>query len=397
MSKVLLVIGFFMTTLSFSQKVVLSPSSKISIITLGPDTNELYAAFGHSAIRVYDSLQGIDYAYNYGVFDFDQPNFYLNFTRGFLYYKLGVYSYQDFKNAYIYYNRFIHEQTLRLTSQQKQKLFAFLEWNALPENQTYRYDYYHNNCATKIRDVLTQQLGADLKWDSSFLKPHHSFREKTNDYLSPLPWGDLGIDICLGLPIDRKMSAYEYMFLPDYIESFVQHGTIHSDSMVTSLVVEKKIVFEPAPSTSSVNFVHPWIAFGVLFLIVAAITVFDWRKKKISKWLDVILFGVTGLIGILLLFLWAFTDHHDAAKNFNLLWAFPLHFIGVIMLLQKSPGNRTIQYFTFVEVLTGILIGLWAIWPQQLNPFLLPLAFSILVRAIVICRNLKNILATKSV
>jgi hypothetical protein len=390
MSKVLFIIGFFMTTLSFSQKVVLSPSSKISIITLGPDTNELYAAFGHSAIRVYDSLQGIDYAYNYGVFDFDQPNFYLNFTRGFLYYKLGVYSYQDFKNAYIYYNRFIHEQTLQLTSQQKQKIFAFLEWNALPENQTYRYDYYHNNCATKIRDVLTQQLGADLKWDSSFLKPHHSFREKTNDYLSPLPWGDLGIDICLGLPIDRKMSAYEYMFLPDYIESFVQHGTIHSDSMVTSLVVEKKIVFEPAPSTSSVNFVHPWIAFGVLFLIVAAITVFDWRKKKISKWLDVILFGVTGLIGILLLFLWAFTDHHDAAKNFNLLWAFPLHFIGVIMLLQKSPGNRTIQYFTFAEVLTGILIGLWAIWPQQLNPFLLPLAFSILVRAIVICRNLKN-------
>ncbi|MFM7429462.1 MAG: DUF4105 domain-containing protein, partial [Flammeovirgaceae bacterium] len=155
MSKVLLVIGFFMTTLSFSQKIVLSPSSKISIITLGPDTNELYAAFGHSAIRVYDSLQGIDYAYNYGVFDFNQPNFYLNFTRGFLYYKLGVYSYQDFKNAYIYYNRFIHEQTLRLTSQQKQKLFAFLEWNALPENQTYRYDYYHNNCATKIRDVLT--------------------------------------------------------------------------------------------------------------------------------------------------------------------------------------------------------------------------------------------------
>ena len=390
MSKVLFVIGFFMTTLSFSQKIVLSPSSKISIITLGPDTNELYAAFGHSAIRVYDSLQGIDYAYNYGVFDFDQPNFYLNFTRGFLYYKLGVYSYQDFKNAYIYYNRFIHEQTLRLTSQQKQKLFGFLEWNALPENQTYRYDYYHNNCATKIRDVLTQQLGADLKWDSSFLQPHHSFREKTNDYLSPLPWGDLGIDICLGLPIDRKMSAYEYMFLPDYIESFVQHGTIHSDSMVTSLVVEKKIVFEPAPSTSSVNFVHPWIAFGVLFLIVAAITVFDWRKKKISKWLDVILFGVTGLIGILLLFLWAFTDHHDAAKNFNLLWAFPLHFIGVIMLLQKSPGNRTIQYFTFAVVLTGILIGLWAIWPQQLNPFLLPLAFSILVRAIVICRNLKN-------
>lgn len=393
MSKVLLIASFFISTLSFSQKIALSPSSKISIITLSPDTNELYAAFGHSAIRVYDSLQGIDYAYNYGVFDFDQPNFYLNFTRGFLYYKLGVYSYQDFKNAYIYYNRFIHEQTLRLTSQQKQKLFEFLEWNALPENLTYRYDYYHNNCATKIRDVLTQQLGADLKWDSSFLQPQHSFREKTNDYLSPLPWGDLGIDICLGLPIDRKMSAYEYMFLPDYIESFVQHATIQSDSTRESLVAQKTIVFEPTPTQSKVNFVHPWIAFGVLFLIIAAISYYDWHRKKISKWLDVTLFGVAGLIGILLLFLWSFTDHHDAARNFNLLWAFPLHLVGAMMLLQKAPGMRTVQYFTFVEILTGILIGFWAIWPQQLNPFLLPIAFALLVRALLISNLLKKNLA----
>jgi hypothetical protein len=389
MRKVFLAIVLLISTVSIAQKIELSPSSKISIITLGPDNNELYAAFGHSAIRVYDSLQGIDYAYNYGVFDFDQPNFYLNFARGFLYYKLGVYSYQDFKNAYIYYNRFIHEQTLQLTILQKQKLFDYLEWNALPENQTYRYDYYHNNCATKIRDVLAQQLGSDLKWDSTFLKPQHSFREKTNDYLSPLPWGDLGIDICLGLPIDKKMTAYEYMFLPDYIESFVEHAFIQSDSAITSLVAEKTVVFEPTPSASSVNFIHPWIAFGILFLIVAAISFYDWQRKKISKWLDLLLFAVSGLIGILLLFLWAFTDHHDAARNFNLLWAFPLHLIGAMMLLQKNPGRRTLQYFTFVEILTGVLIGFWAIWPQQLNPFLLPVAFSILVRAIVICRNLK--------
>ncbi|MFM7486272.1 MAG: DUF4105 domain-containing protein, partial [Cytophagales bacterium] len=105
----------------------LSDQAKISVVTLGPDKNELYAAFGHSAIRVYDSLQGIDWAYNYGVFDFDQPHFYLNFTRGYLYYKLGVYSYVDFKNAYIRYNRSIHEQILRLNQQQKQKIFDFLQ------------------------------------------------------------------------------------------------------------------------------------------------------------------------------------------------------------------------------------------------------------------------------
>ena len=389
MMRVFLFLLVFLASHCTLGQVQLSKDASISIITLGPDKNELYAAFGHSAIRVADPANGIDWAYNYGVFDFARPNFYLNFTRGFLYYKLGVYDYQDFKNAYIYYNRFIHEQTLHLTHAQKQKLFDYLQWNALPENQTYRYDYYHNNCATKIRDLLAQELGQDLKWDSSFFKPQYSFREKTNDYLSPLPWGDLGIDICLGLPIDRKMTAYEYMFLPDYIEAFVEHATIQSDSTTTPLVAEKKIVFEPISSTSSVNFIHPWIAFGVLFVIVATITIYDWRRKKISKWLDVLLFGVTGLIGILLLFLWAFTDHHDAAENFNLLWAFPLHVVGAVVLLIKTQKSFGIHYFTFAAIVTAGLLGCWSIMPQQLNPFILPLAFSLLIRAILIQRSLK--------
>ncbi|MFM8914502.1 MAG: DUF4105 domain-containing protein [Flammeovirgaceae bacterium] len=380
-----LVIGFWCNA-----QVQLSAGSKISVITLGPDKNELYAAFGHSAIRVYDSVQGVDWAYNYGVFNFDQPNFYLNFTRGYLYYMLGVYNYPDFKNAYIYYNRYIHEQTLQLTLPQKQKLFDFLQWNALPENQTYRYDYYHNNCATKIRDVLQQQLGGDIRWDSSFFNPQHSFREKTGEYLSPLPWGDLGIDICLGLPIDRKMTAWEYMFLPDYIESFVDHGMIQTDSAAVPLVANKTVVFEPVPANSSVNFVHPWVAFGGLALVVAIISWWDWQRKKISKWLDVILFGVTGLIGVLLLFLWSFTDHHDAATNFNLLWAFPLHLVGAVLLLLKKQKQKAILYLMWAAILTAAVMGFWFVWPQQLNPFLLPIAFVLLLRSILIQQVLKT-------
>ncbi|MFM7853322.1 MAG: DUF4105 domain-containing protein [Flammeovirgaceae bacterium] len=367
----------------------LSGHAKISVVTLGPDKNELYAAFGHSAIRVYDSLQGIDWAYNYGVFDFDQPHFYLNFTRGYLYYKLGVYSYVDFKNAYIRYNRSIHEQILRLNQQQKQKIFDFLQWNAQPQNQTYRYDYYHNNCATKIRDVINQQLGSDIKWDSSFFTPQHSFRNKTSEYLDPLPWGNLGIDICLGLPIDKKMSAWEYMFLPDYVESFFDHAVIRTDSVSASLVAKTIIVFEPPAPESRVSFIHPWIAFGTLAGIVAAFSVWDWRRNKISKWLDVILFGAIGLIGMLLLFLWAFTDHHDAAQNFNLLWAFPIHLIGAFLLLYKKQHHRAKLYFLFSTVLTTLLAGCWFILPQQLNSFLLPLVFIILMRSILLWQVLR--------
>jgi hypothetical protein len=375
-----------------AQNTILSPSATISIVTLGPDPNELYAAFGHSAIRVYDSLNGMDYAFNYGVFDFNQPNFYLNFAKGFLYYKLGVSYYKDFKDAYIFYNRFIHEQTLNLTKAQKQKLFDFLVWNSRPENQTYRYDYYHNNCATKIRDVLTEQLGSDLKWDSTFLKPEQSFRQKTNEYLDPLPWGDLGIDICLGSPIDRKMSAYEYLFLPDYVESFVAKAKVKNDSVLMPLASETNVVFTPNPVEITTSFVHPWVAFGGLFLIAAIISWRDWKKKKLSKWFDAILFGICGLIGILLASLWAFTDHHDAARNFNLLWAFPLHLVGAIFLIVGGKSKRFVtHYFTFTYCVTIISILLLCIGrPQELNPFLFPILLMMLLRSVLISTVLKK-------
>jgi hypothetical protein len=372
---------------SISQKLELSSRSQISLITLGPDPNELYAAFGHSAIRVYDSINGVDHAFNYGVFDFNQPNFYINFAKGFLYYKLGVYSYQDFKNAYISYNRFIHEQPLNVTQAQKQKIVDFLIWNSKPENQTYRYDYYHNNCATKIRDVLTQQLGSAIKWDSTFLKPEQSFRQKTNEYLDPLPWGDLGIDICLGLPIDRKMFAYEYMFLPDYMEYFAAKATIKNDATDMPLVAETIVVFASQPVEITSGFVHPWIGFGILFLMVAAISWRDWKKKKLSTWVDVILFGTCGLIGMLLISLWAFTDHHDAARNFNLLWAFPLHLVGALVLLKKQLSKFAIRYFTFAAILSGAVLVLWIILPQELNPFLIPVVLSIALRAWLISKH----------
>ncbi len=337
MKRLIIALLVFCGTQSYSQPMHLSEKAEISIITCGPSYKEVYSAFGHSAIRVIDPEFGFDYAFNYGVFDFDKPNFYLNFAKGRNYYLLAVYDYENFEWPYLRDNRFVHEQVLNLTQSQKEKIFSFLLWNAKPENRTYRYDYYQDNCATKIRDVLVQQLGSDIAIDSSFLTPIHSFRQKTDEHLDQLPWGDLGIDICLGLPIDRTMSAREYMFLPEYIESFVDHTTIKSDSATLPLVREKRIINQDTQEKSKVAFVHPWIAGSCLLLIVALLSWYDWRRKKISKWLDVILFGVIGLIGLLLITLWLFTDHHDAARNFNLLWAFPLHFFAAILLLRKKP------------------------------------------------------------
>ncbi|MBX2899762.1 MAG: DUF4105 domain-containing protein [Cyclobacteriaceae bacterium] len=357
----------------------LSESAEISIITCGPDPNELYSAFGHSAIRIIDPENGFDYAFNYGVFDFDQPNFYLNFARGKNFYKLAVYKYENFEWAYQRDGRFIHEQVLHLSPAQKEKIYNFLMWNAQPENRTYRYDYYHDNCATRIRDVLINELGSDLLIDSTFFKATHSFRQKTNEYLSTLPWGDLGIDICLGLPIDRTMYASEYMFLPDYIESFVDRMQLKSDSGSIALVKEKRIA-NPQTVEAWNSLVHPLVAFGVLLLLVVSISIWDWRRKKLSKWLDLFLFIPSGLVGVLLTALWLLTDHHDAAKNFNILWALPTHLIVGLILVKKQPPRWLRTYFMGAGILNLVIVAGWTLLPQAINPFLLPLIVALLVR-----------------
>jgi hypothetical protein len=355
----------------------LSEHAQISVITCGPFQQELYSAFGHSAFRVYDPVLGIDEAYNYGVFDFDQPHFYLNFTRGYLYYKLGVYPYDRFRDFYIHYNRYVHEQVLDLTAGQKQRLFNYLVWNARPENVTYRYDYFYNNCATKIRDVMVTVFGDSIKFDGSYINTTYTIRDLTDLYLQQQPWGDLGIDICLGLPMDKKASPYEYMFLPDYVESGFAHATLNNKPIVK----ERIPVYESYVEEVPFSFTHPFIVLGALFLTGATISVRDIKRKKISTWFDVILFGGIGLIGWLLLLLWVATDHQAAANNFNLLWALPTHFIAVIAFI-KSPGWLK-KYFFATTVLQVLLLISWAWLPQALNVFLLPVVLLLLIRAYI--------------
>lgn len=367
------------------QLPTLTDQAEISIITCGPWQTELYAAFGHSAIRVADPALGLNEAYNYGVFDFNQPNFYLNFARGFLYYKLGVYSYPDFRDFYIYYNRSVTEQVLDLSQAQKQAVYEYLEWNAQPENETYRYDYFYNNCATKVRDVFAEVLKDSIHFDGSFITTHYTIRQLTDQYLHYQPWGDLGIDICLGLPMDKTASPYEYMYLPDYIESSFDHVTLTRNGAAIPIVKIKQQVFGSRPENISLSWFHPWIVFGGFLLFTVGMSVYDWRRKKLFKWFDVTLFGVTGMLGLLLLALWTATDHKAAANNFNLLWALPTNIL-VFGILRKTPGIFYSRYFLIVSVICVLLLASWALLPQELNVFLIPVVAAMALRAFVVSR-----------
>jgi hypothetical protein len=368
----LIILGLSFT---LSAQIKLSDQAEISVITCGPGQAELYSAFGHSAFRVFDPANQIDHAFNYGVFDFNQPNFYLNFARGHNNYRLAVQDYKRFEYTYIYYNRYVHEQVLNLNTFQKQKLFDYLVWNAQPENQYYRYDYFYDNCATKLPEIVSKVFRDSVLFDGSYITTSYSIRQLTDLYLNYQPWGDLGIDICLGLPMDKIASPYEYMFLPDYVESGFDHAYLNGQP----LVKEKRINFDPVPEQFKNTWFQPLYVFSVLAVVALLMLIYDLRRRKLSKWFDYSLFTIAGLIGLLLFLLWTATDHRAAANNMNLLWAMPLHLIAVTGMMRNKVWVRF--YFQVIVVLNGVLLIAWPWLPQMLHYSLIPVTAALAFRA----------------
>jgi hypothetical protein len=375
-----LLIGLLFAVNPLFSQWQLSDEGEIHIVTCGPYQGELYSAFGHSAIRVTDPRSGIDLIYNYGVFDFNQPNFYLNFARGYLNYRLAVSSYQGFRNYYVSENRFIHEQVLHLDHGQKQAVFNFLQWNALPENRDYLYDYFYDNCATRVRDVFTSVLGDSLLFDSTYVSESYTVRQLCDMYLGYQPWGDLGIDLCLGLPMDKVMEPYEYMFLPDYVETGFNQVQIRKSGQWRPIVKKTLITYQPAPEDPPSAIWNPGLFFWALFAIVVLISFIGYRRKKLYLAIDIILFSITGLVGWLLLLLWLLTDHNAAAMNLNLLWANPLHFPLVIVLAWGRHRFLGFYFRIFALIYLVVLI-FWTFLPQDLHFSLIPLVLLLFVRA----------------
>lgn len=378
--KRMLLIAVVLLSLATGYGQPLTDSSRFSIITCGPDPGVVYLAFGHSAIRMVDRSLGLDYIFNYGVFDFNQPNFYLNFARGSNNYVLGAYDYQYFEQSYIEDNRFLHEQSLNLTLEQRQKLYDFLVWNSLPENRAYWYDPYYDNCATRVRDAFVKVFGDAVQFDGSYIRTTYTIRQLIDLYLKGYPWGDLGIDICQGMPLEHVLTPYQYMFLPAYIETGFDHATIRNDSATVPLVDSKRIIYEAKPQSER-GLPHPLYVFGFLAVVAIILCGRDYRRQELSTWFDVMLFGVTGLIGVVLLLLWFATDHKASANNLNVLWALPTHLVAVFAFIRQPRWLQ--HYFLFTAIIQLMLLAGWFFMPQQFNNSLFPVVIALLVRAYV--------------
>ena len=381
MKKCLFIVLLPLVNLAFGQNSTLSGEAQIRLVTCGPGQNELYSAFGHSAFRVTDPVLGIDWIYNYGVFDFNQPNFYLNFTRGHLNYKLAKHDYRPFRDFYIRENRFIIEQVLNLDREQTQKLFDFLEWNNLPENQYYMYDYFYDNCSTRPREAIVSALGNAVEFDTSSMAANKTIRQLTDDYLGYQAWGDLGIDICLGLPMDKVTNWEIQTFLPDYLKLSFDRAQIKTENGFEPFVLTTIDIYKENDAVPPESFFSPKQVFWGLFIVGTILTTMVLIRGKRKTWIDLSLYSITGVLGILLFLLWIVTDHNAAAKNFNMLWALPTNLIGVYLLLKKH--RLTANFFKFMTFWYLIVAIAWFFLPQQMHFALFPLILLIIVRSYV--------------
>jgi len=352
----------------------LSPSASISLITCGPG-NDLYATFGHSALHVNDPVSGIDKVYNYGTFDFNTPNFYLKFARGKLNYYLHVTNFRRFAATYVREGRWVYRQELNLNSQYKNRLFKLLEENARPENSAYKYDFFYDNCSTRIRDIMEKALGTNLEYPRMDTESDTTFRQLIDIYLKSHPWSDLGIDLALGAPCDKVASWSEKMFLPDYLMKHMGQSKIIKDGSIEPLILRENFVIKENKNIlDQEEKAIDWL-FWTVFILIALASIF--LPAEALKGLDFVIYPAIGILGILIALLWFATDHSATKWNFNLLWALPTWLLAPYFLVK--PKNST--YFKVHGIAMFALVVFWILIPQNLHSATVPLILILGVRS----------------
>ncbi len=379
---------FFLLSLNFlaAQQFQLSPNAEISVLTIGPGAS-LNDSFGHNAFRISDKVQGLDLVYGYGEYDFDAPNFYLKFAQGKLNYLISRHNFSQFYDFYARSNRTIKEQVLNLPTSEKQDLFNYLENNYKPENRRYLYDFFYDNCATRIRDVAQTSTSNKIKFNNPADFEVQTFRKLIHEHVGLNSWGSFGIDIALGSIIDREATPEQHMFLPKYIHDFFAAATRDSKDLVKS----SSVIYQKQNIEDSSNFLlSPLFIMGILGLIILFITYKDYKNNERSVWLDILLFALTGLVGILLIFLWYGTDHTATGQNYNLLWALPLNVFMIGQLLRKQPKNWFRSYLKFLIIMLCLMTLHWIIGVQIFAIGLIPFIIALALRYFYLLRFFKQ-------
>ena len=344
----------------------LSDSARVSLITIAPG-QAIYSLWGHSAIRVFDPAQDLDIAFNYGTFDYGSSVAFLaKFAYGRMDYMLSVQSYPALvDDAWFREGRQVVEQVLSLNGVERDSIFSFLSRNALPENRTYRYDYFLDNCSTRIRDVLESVLADSAMFEGP---TGVSYRRLVQPYTQALPVLNLLLNLGLGFESDNVPSARGRLFLPNELMSRLDSLTINRSGTDESLVASKHLVYGPGDPVRHTGPIVP-----IAWLICCLGIALSARSHRIWRYIDAMLLAGTSAVGLIIAFLWFISLHDVAGPNLQLLWAWPTHAYFAWYLLRTGRRASHRRYFLAAATVTLVaaLATLFTTMPGTLPPILL--------------------------
>lgn len=351
---------------------------EVSLITYGPG-DTYWERFGHDAIELRDTVSGEAVTFNYGVFDFDESGFLLNFARGQMHYLMDAAPSDVDQHYYTEVGRSVTRQRLAFTAAQAADMRDFLLWNLQPQNARYDYDYYVRNCATRVRDALDKALGGTLKPQLEARPGGMTFRQQTARLMSQQPWLMLILDLGLGPYADQPLNAWQEAFLPMVLQQEIDHVTVNSaEGHPQPLVISEQLLSPnrlDAPPATAPDLRLPLALAGLIF---AALLIAAYRfAPVVYALLGSLYLVLAGLVGVALLILWTLTTHHSAWGNANLLLFNPLAFLLLPALWRSRkhlPATRfatTVIALQLLATLAACLIHLLPGVVQQNQPWLL--------------------------
>ena len=358
-------------------------SAKCSLLTCSAG-EEIYSLFGHTALRYEDPARGIDVVFNYGMFSFRVPHFALRFALGETDYQLGVTEFSRFAAEYQWDERDVWQQTLNLTSREKQRLWEALTENYRPENRTYRYNFFYDNCATRPRDRIEACVDGRVEYAAAqdTTATVCTWRDLLHRYTEGHPWARFGIDLCIGSRADKPASYREQMFVPFYLQQYLRGACIVSEQGDRRPLVGEEVKVVDAAHTAQEESLlpSPMQAALLLWAGVTVLSIYGVRRRK-SLWaLDGLLFGTAGVAGCILTFLAACSQHPAVSPNWLLLILHPLHLFCLPCVLIRVKKKRLSRYMAANGVILTLFIVLLAPIPQFIPPAVLPLTLCLLVR-----------------
>lgn len=382
MKKYLLLFFLFLLLVPAKAQIKLSDEAQISILTAAPSDEAVFTLYGHTAVRVKDSLHKIDLVFNYGIFDFSKPNFIYRFTKGETDYKLAAYNFQHYIIEYQMRGSEVTEQVLNFTPDEINKVWNALYINVQPENCVYRYNFFFDNCATRPVAIVEEQVDGKIKYNDP--PEPQTFRDLINYCTRNNSWLTFGCDLALGSPTDRVATPHEMMFLPVYLkEEFDKATIVNPDGTERKLVKSTTRLAEELTDDDQgeKEWFTPMLCSMIIFLLVSLITYMEWKKKTYFRLVDCILFLLAGVAGTVLFFLCFISTHPCIWPNWSIVWLQPFDLVAVILFAVKKYGKAAYYYhFINFAALTLLLAG-WYFIPQHLNIAFIPLVATLWLRS----------------